>query len=182
MLWEIATDLIDKYNVLVFVGADLDFSKYFRTTGGLLTWPNTPSVVPFIDRRRKKQKPRADIEYLNWGAIVLNSRAFQVLRQYLAPFGEFLPLDCEGELLHFYNVTALHSVVDYEKSGKTGTAVTKPFFIEEAIPAGFCIFKDKLTARGGIYLNEETKLALEKILKEHKLTGLFFGEAGKLLT
>jgi hypothetical protein len=182
LLWEIATGLVGKYSILVFTGADLEFAKYFRTTGTVLQWPNTPQVEPFIERRRKRQKVRADIEYITWGAIVLNNRAYQVLHELLEPFGQFLPVACLGETLYFYNVTTLYSVVDFEKSEKTDKYVRRPAFSAEAIPAGFCIFKDALTANIAIYINDETKLALEKVLAEHKLTGLFFGEAGKLLT
>jgi hypothetical protein len=129
MLWEIATGLNDEYSVLVPLGDDMECAKIFQITGKPIKWQTPPKVAPFIAPRRKIQKKRADIEYLLWGAIVLNGRAYQALHDALAPFGEFLPLGCMGEVLHFYNVTTLHSVIDYDSSGKTGKCVTKPVFI-----------------------------------------------------
>jgi hypothetical protein len=182
MLWEIATGLISEYNVLVPIGSDLECDQIMKINGKPMQWPITPKVAPYVAPRRKRKKVRADIEYLIWGAIVLNERAYRVLHNALLPFGEFLPLDCLGERHYFYNVTTLFSVVDYENSAKMGKSVTKPVFISTATPTGFCIFKDELTAGTAIYINDETKLELEKVLAEHKLTGLFVGEAGTLLT
>ena len=177
MLWEMVTGIKDEYAVLI-PSDDGIALKYFKTNGDELNWPQKATVTPYVDPKRKKQKPRGDIEYLTWGAIVLNQRAYVVLRDALQPFGQFLSVDCLGENHYFYNVTNLHPVVDYAHSGKTGTAVTKPVFLENATPTGFCIFKDKLTAKTAIYLNDETKSALEKLIAASQLTGLYFIPAG----
>lgn len=182
MLWEMATGLNDEYSVLVPLGADMECAKIFQITGAPIKWQTPPKVAPYVAPRRKNAKKRADIEYLIWGAIVLNGRAYQALHDALAPFGEFLPLDCMGEVLYFYNVTTLYSVVDYDKSGKTGKCVTKPVFIPEVTPVGFCIFKDVLLASTAIYVNDETKQALENLIAANQLTGLTFGEPGQLLS
>ncbi len=181
MLWEIATGLSNDYNVLVPLGGDLECGELFRLNGTPLQWASPPKVAPYADPRRKRQKQRADIEYLIWGAIVLNERAYTVLAEFLRPFGELLLLDCPGEKLYFYNVTTLHSVVNYEQSGKIGKSVTQPSFYMDKIPTGICFFKDPILVRAAIYINDETKLVLEKLLDSNKLTGLFIGEAGKFL-
>ncbi len=178
MLWEMVVGLNNVYRVLVPIGPDIECGKTFDITGKPLNWLTPPKVEPFIDPRRKRQKPRADIEYITWGAIVLNKRAYQVLQPYLLPFGEFLLLDCLGETLYFYNVTTFHPVIDRANLPPGGLISGKPTFNESAIPSGFCIFKDELTARVAIYLNEEAKSTLENLLNEHKLTGLIFGAAG----
>lgn len=180
MLWEMAAGLNNEYRVLVPIGDELECAKYFRVNGKPLQWSMRPEVAPFVEVRRKRQKARADIEYITWGAIVLNQRAYQAMQSILSPFGEFLSLNCQGETLYFYNVTTLHNVVDDAASGKNGEFITRPCFISTAIPHGICIFKDSLTASTAIYLNDETKRVLEKLLAEHGLTGLYFGEAGKL--
>ncbi len=172
------TGLNNVYRVLVPIGSDLECGRIFNITGNALNWDAPPKVEPFVDPRRKRQKPRADIEYLTWGAIVLNERAYKVLYEHLLPFGEFLLLNCLDETLYFYNVTTFHSVIDRANSLQDGRVSKNPCFIESEIPNGFCIFKDKLTVRVAIYLNAETKLTLEKMLNEHKLTGLIFGPAG----
>jgi hypothetical protein len=180
MLWEMAAGLSNDYTVLAPI-LTAEQENPFLTDGKPLKWKTPPKVIPYVDPRRKRQKPRADIEYLTWGAIVLNARAHKVLHDHLSPFGEFLPLDCQGEILYFYNITTLYSVIDHAKSVQDGMVSNKPCFIDTAIPAGFCIFKDELTAALAIYLNAETKAALETTLNENKLVGLTFGEAGRLL-
>ena len=177
MLWEMVVGIKDEYAVLVpdYAGEALES---FNVNGHELPWRKIPTVTPFIDPKRKKQKPRGDIEYLTWGAIVLNQRAYQVLQDALSPFGQFLPLSCLGRAHYFYNVTAHHAVVDYDKSEKIGEVITKPAFLPTVIPSGICIFKDKLTANVAIYLNDETKNALEKLITANKITGLYFIPAG----
>lgn len=177
MLWEMVTGIKDDYAVLVpdYTGTVLES---FDVNGRELHWRTAPTVMPFVDPKRKKQKPRGDIEYLTWGAIVLNERAYQVLHAALGQFGQFLPLSCLGVPLYFYNVTTLHQVVDAENSEKIETTIAKPAFLADAIPNGCCIFKDKLTANVAIYLNDETKNTLEKLITENKLTGLYFIPAG----
>lgn len=182
MLWEMATGLSNDYTVLAPVAGSLgQTGNSFRTDGTPLKWDTPPKVVPYVEPRRKRQKPRADIEYLTWGAIVLNERAYQVLVEQLSPFGEFLPLDCQGKILYFYNVTTLRSVVDRVNSVQDGVIRNRPCFIEAAIPTGFCIFKDEITAELAIYLTTEAKEQLEMLLDKNKLVGLTFGEAGRLL-
>jgi hypothetical protein len=179
MLWEMVAGLSNDYRALGTVGVALGGrGNIFIMNGKPIKWETPPKVLAHVEPRRKRQKPRADIESITWGAIILNDRADKVLRDYLQPFGEFLLLDCEGESLHFYNVTALYSVIDQANSVQNGLVNNKPCFLEKNIPQGFCIFKDELTAHLAIYLNEETKLTLEKLLNEHKLTGLIFGPAG----
>jgi hypothetical protein len=180
MLWEMAAGLNNEYRLLVQGEEDADWSPFFRTNGEPLAWQVRPKVEPFTDPRRKKQKQRGDVEYITWGALVLNQRAHSALRDKFLPFGQFLELDCLGETCYFYNVTNIVAVVDYAASGKTGAAVTQPRFTESAIPTGFCIFKDKLTVKGAIYTNDHTKAVLTEILMKEKLTGLYFIPAGSL--
>jgi hypothetical protein len=180
MLWEMATGTTRDYNVLVSVEEGNVWVKYFRATGKEMHWPDQPKVMPYVDPKRKQQKLRSDIEYLTWGAIVLNDRAYVALRETLEPFGQFLELDCLGVVHYFYNVTTLFSVVDYENSRKTGPAVTKPVFFEKNTPDGFHIFKDELTATTAIYLTEAAKDSLEQLTIASKLTGLYFVPAGSL--
>ena len=178
MLWELVTGIKDEYAVLVPGHDGCIAHKYFYADGNAMKWPKIPIVEPFVDPKRKKQKPRGDIEYFTWGAIVLNQRAYDILSGALLPFWQFLKMVCKGETLYFYNVTKLHSVVDLEKSVKIEGAVTKPHFLESSSPIGICIFKDVSTAATAIYVNDETKILLEKILIENKLLGLYFIPAG----
>ena len=179
MLWEMVAGLSNDYRALGAVGVAIaGRGSIFIMTGKPLKWETPPKVMPHVEPRRKHQKPRADIETITWGAIVLNARAYQVLHGHLVPFGEFLLLDCLGEPLYFYNVTTLHSVIDQKKSVQDGLVNAKPCFLAETTPQGFCIFKDQLTAQLAIYLTEEAKVTLERLLEENKLTGLTFGPAG----
>jgi hypothetical protein len=180
MLWEMTAGLNNEFRLLVPGETDKDWSRHLQAEGEPLSWQERPKVEPFVDSRRKKQKPRGDIEYVTWGAIVLNAKAMALLAEKLKPFGQFLEIDCLGEIHYFYNVTTLVNVVVYEKSGRNSAAVTKPQFFPHATPSVFCIFKDPLTATIAIYLTEQAKAELAAIIDANKITGLYFVPAGSI--
>ena len=135
-------------------------------------------MQPFVEKRRKKQKPQADIGYLTAGTFFLNDKAKNALADFLLQFGELLEVACENEVKYYYNVTNLISCIDYEKSEKIGQSVIKAFFLPTAIPHDAQVFKDPLTVGTAIYLTTSAKAILEQRIADAQLTGLRIFAAG----
>lgn len=178
-LWEVTTAGSNDFTMMVYTNNEDVASGIFRPNGLPKNWQTRPSIQPFVDKKRKKQKPQADISHLTHGTMILNQRAYQVLADFLQRYGELLALDCQGELKYYYNVTNLVSCVDFEASTKIEDCVTKPVFCEQKIPAGAHIFKDPLTVGTRIYLTDEAKALLEEMIADAGLTGLIFFKAGE---
>lgn len=100
-IWDLRFDGVNDYAVLVHAENDVNFRELFTTTGQPKHWIKRPKVEPFIEKRKKVAKPRADISYLTVGTIILNEKAYQALNTFLQPFGQFLELDCNGEVKYF---------------------------------------------------------------------------------
>ncbi len=178
-IWDLRIDGVNDYAVLVHAEDDVNFRGLFTTDGKPKHWTTRPKLVAYIEKRKKIAKPRADISYLTSGAIILNEKAHQALRDFLQPFGQFLEVDCNGGIEYFYNVTHLISCIDYEHSEKMGTAVTQEVFLSNAVPDSPLVFKDPYTVRSYIYLNQAGKEKFEQITRDAGLFGARFVEAGK---
>ena len=178
-IWELRYDGINHYAVLV-ESADEDNSLDFFTTQGIAKhWQHRPKLEPFIEKRKKTAKPRADLSYFTAGSIILNEKACRALKDFLLPFGQMLEIACLGEVEYFYNVTNLVPCIDYEHSIKTGTAVIKEVFLPDAVPTAPMVFKDPYTAKSCIYLNQPGKEKFEKLCADAGLFGARFVEAGQ---
>ncbi len=178
-LWELTSGGVAGFANLTSKNYEDLLGGMFNTDGKPKAWGKVPSVEPTFYKGKKPQPPTADIGWFTPGTIILNGKALAVLNDFLSRFGEFLEMDCQGSPRYFYNVTNLVSCVDFEKSEKIETAVTKPEFILDAIPADAQVFKDPLTAGGRIYATRAAREVLEGIIAENALTGLRFHEAGK---
>lgn len=177
-LWEFSTAGTNDYSVYVHANVEDARQDIFGTDGKPKKWIYRPRIEVFVDKKRKIQKPQADIRHVAVGSIILNERAYAALGPFLQKFGQLLELDCQGQVRYFYNITNLISVIDFEASEKIETAVIRPAFHDEKIPADAQIFKDPLTARTRMFVTQAAKEILEKIIDEHSLTGLFFYNAG----
>lgn len=178
MIWEIRNGGMQEFAVLVSVAQDEHTGMMFFCDGHKKNWPFPPKVMPDIEKRKKKQKPRADISHLWMGAIVLNQRARDALQHILEPFGEMLRLDCEGETEYFYNVTNLVHGIDMEKSVLEHGTVRTEVFLPDLDTAHALIFKDPMTASGRIYANQVATEQIKEVVTREKLTGIKFSEPG----
>ncbi|MEN9868062.1 MAG: hypothetical protein RL748_3652 [Pseudomonadota bacterium] len=178
-IWECHFDGLNHYSVLVHVADGLNFRETFTANGQAKQWAVRPKVEPFIEKRKKTAKPRADISYLSAGSLILNQKAFDVLRDFLLPFGQLLELDCQGEIEYFYNVTNLIECIDQSRSEKQDGAIFTEVFLPGAIPDTPQIFKDPQTARISIYINEAGKQQFERLVADAGLLGARFVEAGQ---
>jgi hypothetical protein len=178
-LWELMGGTNNDYSVLVYANEAERASGIFKTNGKPKQWAQPPHIKLFVDEKRKKQKPAADIGHLAPGSFILNEKAYLALKDFLAQFGECLCVNCEGEIQYFYNVTNLISCIDFTNSKKIADAVFKAVFLQETIPIDEQVFKDPLTANARIYVTEPAKATLEKLIKANALTGALFLVAGK---
>ncbi len=178
-IWELLYDGLNDYAVLVPSDDSHDLLDIFGADGKPKHWAERPRIMPFIEKRRKKAKPRADLSYLVGGAINLNEKAYQTLKDFLLPFGQLLELDCEGESEYYYNVTNLLPCIDYGRSEKRYDKVFKEVFLADAVPEAPLIFKDLYTAGTRIYLNQAGKEKFEKRCADAGLFGARFVEAGQ---
>lgn len=179
MIWELRNDLIGEVAILVDASQSYDDLSLFRADGSVKHWLDTPKVMPFEEKRKKKQKPRADISHLSPGSIVLNQRAYEALHDFLAQFGQLLELDCLGEKEYFYNVTNVIPALDLEKSEIDEGVVRKEKFPDDCLNTDKpVIFKDPMTVRARIYANNSARRIMEARVKEKNLTGVKFVEPG----
>lgn len=179
-IWELRYDGVNQHAVLVPSDEEGNLLSIFMADGKIKHWDQRPKVEPFIEKRKKLAKPRADLSYLIAGSIVLNKKAHDALQDFLLPFGQLLELDCKGEIEYFYNVTNLIPCIDYEASEKKGKAVVKEVFLPNAVPEDTpLIFKDPYTVRSRIYLNQAGKEKLEGLTETSDLFGARFVEAGQ---
>jgi len=178
-IWELHFAGLNQYAVLVPSAVGLNVREIFSANGKAKHWDIMPKVQPDIEKRKKKALPRADISYLIGGAIVINEKAYQALKDFLLPFGQLLPLDCLGEVEYFYNVTNIISCIDYERSEKQFDVVFKEVFLPDVLPETPVIFKDPLTVRISIYVNQAAKEKFEELAASAGLIGARFVEAGQ---
>lgn len=172
-IWELRCGSVNEFAQIVSRDYDNIEDELFDTDGSPKDWKDRPLVGWAVDKRKKTQKPRADVSLLLPGALVLNERAREALGPLLSKFGQLLELDCEGEPRWFFNATHIVSCVDEAKSEKFEDGGVKlEAFDESKAPKEAAVFKDPLTAMVRIYVNETGKKAIEKIAKDAGLTGI----------
>jgi hypothetical protein len=176
-LWEITNDLINQVSMLVVTDADrlnLDFWDQFSDDGSPMHWDSRPKLRPFVDKKRKTQKPRADISPFRPGSLALNGKARDALGDFLSQFGQLLEIDVLGEVEYYFNVTNVVAIVDLDQSEVVpGGFVKKPTFNEARIPSQATLFKDAAVL-SSIYANDAAKSELERRVAESGITGMGF--------
>lgn len=178
-VWEFKPGNVNDYAPLVFMSdKDID-SGMFDAEGEVLSWTRKPKIKVFVEPGKKKAQPLADISALIPGALALNDKAKAALEPFLSRFGQLLEMDCNGEPRWFYNVTNVVPCIDEERSEKRPTgALSKEEFLQNKVPAEATVFKDPLTARVKIYVNDSAKSTLERLIAEASLVGAAFVEPG----
>ncbi|RUL68514.1 hypothetical protein [Dyella choica] len=169
--------MIDQVSMLVVTDEDrLNFSFWdqFRDDGSSMHWNKRPKLQPFVDKKRKKQKPRADISPFRPGGLALNGKARDALGDFLSQFGQLLEIDVLGEVEYYYNVTNVLTSVDLNQSEVVpGGFVKKPAFNASSVPSQATVFKDAAVL-SSIYVNDAAKLELENRIAESGIRGIGF--------
>ena len=178
-VWELKAGAVNDFAPLVFASERDAASGMFDVSGAPLAWKKKPKVEVFVEPGRKTPKPQADISALTPGALALDDRAKAALEPFLARFGQFLELDCDGEPRWFYNVTNVVACIDEASSTKKPSgAIAKEAFSEDRLPEEASVFKDPLTAAAKLYVNDAAKAELETLVAEARILGAAFVEPG----
>jgi hypothetical protein len=178
-VWEFKPGNVNDYAPLVFTSdKDID-SGMFDAEGEPLSWKKKPKIEVFVEPRKEKAQPLADISALTPGALALSDRAKAVLEPFLSRFGQLLEMDFEGQSRWFYNVTNVVPCIDEGRSEKRPTgALSKEEFFSDKVPAEAAVFKDPLTAPVKIYVNDAAMVALATLIEGAGLIGAAFVEPG----
>jgi hypothetical protein len=169
------------YTYFLEMPEQIKLENIFLTDGTPKDWRTPPKLRPHVEKNKKKQMPLADLSYISPGTILLNSKAYQALKDFLLPFGELLEVECmnEGGLLgdkvsetyYFYNVTNIIPCIDLENSEKLGNKIIKDAYFPDRIPNDVQIYRDPQRLRVQIYLSEAAKDQFTRLIAENKLTG-----------
>jgi hypothetical protein len=176
-VWQIKNDLVNKVAMLVASdeeGRRPAFWEPFQGAGRPVQWSERPKLKVFKDKKSKKPKPRADISPFTADGLVLNSKARDSLGDFLSQFGQLLELDVEGTVEYYFNVTHVVPCVDQDRSERRPSgAISKPAFINSAIPVAASVFVDP-TKPADIYINDEARNELGRRIKQASITGMSF--------
>jgi len=172
----------DGFTALLPVRDEDIFGDVFAADGTPKIWASRPQVKPGIERLKKKQHPLGDLSSLMGASVVMNAKAHAALKDFLAPFGQFLELDMIDETsigggdqrLYFYNVTNLIPCIDFDRSETEGRKVIKPAFVTGSVPADPQVFKDPLRKKMDIYLNDAAHAELVRLIGAAGLQGSSF--------
>lgn len=176
-VWEITNDWLDKVAMLVVTDEDKNSPQFWDQFGGNgapLHWAKHPKLQVYVDKKRKKPKPRADISPFTPEGLVLNGKARDALGDFLIQFGQLLELDVEGHVEYYYNVTRVISCVDRDRSEVLpGGYVKTPVFKDSSVPEAAAVFRDS-SIPTSIYANDKAKAELEQRIAKHGITGMSF--------
>ncbi len=178
-VWELRSGWVDSFAPLIVADFDNARASLLISDGLPKEWQKPPSVEFLVEKRSKKQLPRADVPALVPGALALSAKAKDALGAFLSSFGQILELDCRDEPAYYFNVTNIVDCLDREASTKRPDgSIIKEAFLADRVPSEPSVFKDPAKARSRIYVNRAGKDAIERIVAEAGLTGLEVGDPG----
>ncbi len=179
-VWQLTTGRTAEVATLVIPEADqvIGSMKRFGGDGSMLEW-EAPVRLDAQVGKGKKLKPLGDLGPFLPGALVLGEKAYAAFQPFLSQFGQLLKLDVNGGPHWFFNVTNLVPCIDRERSEqRPGGTIGKEAFIESDVPVEAAVFKDPITARGRIYVNDSGKQVLEDAAARAGVQGVRFLRAG----
>lgn len=178
-VWEFRNAALNDFAMLVHADNDGLAAEAFDVDGEPLDWKVRPQANVFVESRKKKAKPRADISALSPGAFVVNAKAKAAIGEILSKFGQLLEIDVDGQTEWFYNVTRVIDCIDLENSAvRASGTIAKEQFFADGVPTEPAIFKDPRTARTRIYVNEAAKDLLQERMTSAGISGAGFSEPG----
>ena len=174
-VWELRCADVNEFSALLSVDRQDLLSGLFDADGAPQDWAHRPAVAFRVEKRKKVQKPRADVSLFMPGALVLDDKARSSLGNFLSRFGQLLELHVQetGETLYFYNVTNLIDCIDTVASSTLSDGgIVLEAFLPAALPGGPAIFKDARTAPARIYINDPGREFLERLVSHDGITGV----------
>lgn len=185
-IWELRCANVNDYSLTVPLDRNDMSDRLFDVKGEPMSWGKVPRIG-FADSSRKKHKrPPADVSAMLYGALVLNTHAYEVLGPFLSRFGQLLELRSETGLdprhyyneakpstWYFYNVTHLVPCVDLERSERNDLGqIRQEVFDTSSVPTDAAVFKDPATARSRIYVNDAGKALIDGLVASAGLSGV----------
>jgi len=143
---------------------------------------NAAFVLP-IDYKESMPVPLLP-DVTNWGQnhLVFNQKAYDVVSEHLKPFGEFLPVICEGNNYYLFNILQIANdrLIDQANSeknmmtmdGMTMQMGIKKLKFKEDKLKNTLIFKTDFDEYVGIFCNNSFK----KLIEGAELKGIEFKE------
>ena len=174
-VWELRAADVNDFSALLSVDRQDMMSGLFDADGLMQDWAHRPAVEFRVEKRKKVQKPRADVSLFMPGALVLDEKAHSALGDFLSRFGQLLELHVQGtgETLYFYNVTNLIDCIDMAASETLSDGgIVLEAFRAAALPGGPAIFKDARTAPARIYINDPGKEFFDRLVSHGGITGV----------
>ena len=185
-MWELRCASINDYPMVVLLDRDDRRAGFFDADGEPQHWAKVPRIGFADSSRKKHKKPPADVSMMQWGVLVLNARAYEVLGPFLSKFGQLLELlsetgldpryfynEAEPGTHYFYNVTNLVPCVDAEHSERNELGrIQREVFDTSNLPTEAAVFKDPATARSRIYINDAGKAIVDELVASAGLTGI----------
>ena len=150
------------------------FSPKFKAKSRLQDWIEPQASFFQSDNYRMKGVNIPDITTWLLGNLVLNEKAYNELRVYLAKSGEFLPVNCEGIKYYIFNALNIipDDAIDKENTKSIiESGINMGLESLEFIPAktnGELIFKTSADKLAALYCTEKFK----ELITTHNLKGL----------
>jgi len=147
---------VDTFRGIYLAGEDdwHEFTSRFNGTPMKDSWTGK-ELFKFVPR----YLPKGDTPGFDATIPVFNAKAVKVLADLLEPNGELLPITCQGEDFHLFNVTRLVDALDEENSrlerfddGRIWDVVRHSFFAERL--AGELVFKIPQLPLGDVYATD----------------------------
>ena len=111
-VWELRSGRVDAFAPLVMTTAGRARAGLLIADGRPKEWSNPPAVEFLVEKRSKKQLPRADVPSLVPGALALTAKARDALGPLPSRFGQLLELDCHDAPAWYFNVTNVVDCLD----------------------------------------------------------------------
>lgn len=177
-VWEVTNKWMNSVASYVRTAEDMDdpnFRKQFGKGGTSLQWSKRPRFTLKVEKGSQKPKPRADVNTINAPGPILNTKARDVLGDFLAQFGQLLEVEVDGQVEYYYNVTNVVPSLDHDHSKIEVGYVDKAVFKQSAIPTAPAVFVDP-NVISRIFVNDAAKAELETRIAQHDIIGMSFAE------
>jgi hypothetical protein len=150
--------------VLPVDSADFDVFRSLDGRPRAAEWK--PVRMELLQRDEGKRLRPSDMPWLGKHAPVLRERAVASLGPLLAPFGEFLPLDCDDADLVVFHTTTVLDALDFDRSTMRrrpsgNLAMLGQVEFRREMVAGVHAFKIPQFLRGPVFVSQDVVAAAQ---------------------